>query len=65
MFAKYREMYPHTMIYSVDLRGYGTTVFDGSVIKIAGWSEKIFDLMAKAATDKDALVNSIRAVTWD
>ena len=65
LFAKYREMYPHTMIYSVDLRGYGTTVFDGSVIKIAGWSEKIFDLMAQAATDKDALVNSIRAVTWD
>lgn len=64
LFTQYRKLYPHTMIYSVDLRGYGTTVFDGSVIKIAGWSEKIFDIMSKAATDKDALVNSIRAVSW-
>jgi 60 kDa SS-A/Ro ribonucleoprotein len=65
LFKKYRAMNPTANIYSVDLKGYGTTVFDGSVVKIAGWSEKIFDIMAKSATDKDAMVNEIRAVSWN
>jgi 60 kDa SS-A/Ro ribonucleoprotein len=65
LFKKYRAINPNATVYSVDLKGYGNTVFDGSVIKIAGWSEKIFDIMAKSATDKDALVNEIRTISWN
>jgi len=46
LFQKYKkEVNPNLMAYSVDLRGYGNTLFKDSVITVAGWSDKIFDMM--------------------
>jgi len=45
LFEKYRTISPETMVYSVDLKGYGNTMFAGNVVKMSGWSEKIFQIM--------------------
>ncbi len=64
LFSEYKKINPTFKCYSVDLKGYGTTVFDGSVIKISGWSEKIFDIMKFAEQDKNALVNEIKKIEF-
>ncbi len=62
LFSEYKKINPAFRCYSIDLKGYGTTVFDGSVIKISGWSEKIFDIMKYAEQDKNALINAINKI---
>ncbi len=62
LFSAYKNINPNFRCYSVDLKGYGTTVFDGSVIKISGWSEKIFDIMKFAEQDKNALIHEIEKI---
>lgn len=64
LFSDYKKINPSFRCYSVNLKGYGTTVFDGSVIKISGWSEKIFDIMKFAETDKNALINEIKKIQF-
>jgi 60 kDa SS-A/Ro ribonucleoprotein len=60
LYQKYKnEVNPSARVYSVDLKGYGTNVFDESVIKIAGWSDKIFDIMKVMEQDKKALIKTI------
>lgn len=50
-------------VYSFDLMGYGTMQFpESNVFCIAGFSEKIFDIMALLETDKKALINSIDSI---
>ncbi|MCB0516996.1 MAG: TROVE domain-containing protein [Chitinophagales bacterium] len=50
-------------VYSYDLQGYGTMQFpEANVFCIAGFSEKIFDVMKLLETDKNALVNTIKSV---
>ncbi len=50
-------------IYSVDLAGYGSLQFpESKVATMAGFSEKMFDVMAMAETDPAALIKRIRAV---
>jgi len=52
---------PH--IYSLDLCGMGTMQFpENRVYAIAGFSEKIFDVMKMLETDRSALVNTIKNV---
>lgn len=65
LFSDYKKINPDVRCYSVNLKGYGTTVFDGSVIKIGGWSEKIFDIMKNAEQDKSAMLNEIKAISFD
>jgi hypothetical protein len=65
LFSEYKKINPGFRCYSIDLKGYGTTVFDGSVIKISGWSEKIFDIMKFAEQDKNALINEIKKISFD
>lgn len=62
LFSEYKKINPDFRCYSIDLKGCGTTVFDGSVIKMSGWSEKIFEIMKFAETDKNALINTIKKV---
>jgi 60 kDa SS-A/Ro ribonucleoprotein len=45
LFQHYRQMNPDVITYSVDLKGYGNTLFDKGVMTIGGWSEKLFDMM--------------------
>ena len=62
------EMYKNNhhcnpLIYDIDLAGYGDMQFpEQSVVCLAGWSEKIFDLMKFAETDKQALIKTIEKV---
>ncbi len=50
-------------IYSFDLQGYGTLQFPQSkVFCLAGFSEKVFDLMSILKEDRNALVNQIKEV---
>ena len=62
LFQRFRRFSPDTMVYSIDLRGYGNTLFSDGVIELAGWSDKIFELMELAETDKQALIKEIEAI---
>lgn len=62
LYQKYMSMFPDTYVYSVDLRGYGTTVFGSNVLELSGWSDKIFDVMQLMETDKDAFIKKIEAI---
>jgi 60 kDa SS-A/Ro ribonucleoprotein len=64
LFQEYRKINPDFMCYSIDLKGYSTTVFDKGVTKLAGMSEKIFELMAKIETDKHSLVKEIEQIEF-
>jgi 60 kDa SS-A/Ro ribonucleoprotein len=51
------------LIYSFDLKGYGTLQFpEQSVFAIAGFSDKTFDLMKLMETDKKALIKEINKI---
>lgn len=51
-------------LYSIDLAGYGSLQFPQErVFTMAGFSEKLFELMPKLESDKNALVNEIEAVS--
>lgn len=50
-------------VYSFDLNGHGTMQLpEQNVICIAGFSEKVFDIIKLTETDKKALLNTIKAV---
>ncbi len=50
-------------IYSFDLNSYGTMQFpEKNVYCIAGFSEKVFDIMKMLEADKKALINTIKSV---
>jgi len=59
----YEKRHGKVHFYNFDLRGYGTTMFPTErVYEIAGFSEKVFDIMKVLEQDKDALVHKIEAV---
>lgn len=62
-YNRYKEKYnPDCKMYSIDLAGYGTLqVPEKDVYCLAGFSEKIFDVMKYLEEDKDALLNIINA----
>lgn len=52
-------------VYMFDLGGYGTTQLndnDSKVFQLAGFNEKVFDVMQLLETDRKALVNAINAI---
>ena len=54
---------PDCKMYSIDLAGYGTMQLpEKDVFCLAGFSEKIFDLMKFFEEDKDALINAVKSV---
>jgi 60 kDa SS-A/Ro ribonucleoprotein len=63
-FKRYKNKYSaDPFVYSFNLNDYGTLMFpEKKVCAIAGWSEKIFDLMKILETDKDALINEIEKI---
>jgi len=60
LFPAYKKINPDVKVYSVDLKGYRSTVFTGDVVQLSGWSEKIFDIIKMTEIDKNALVNTIK-----
>ena len=63
-FEKYKKRTgANPFVYSFDLTGLGTAQLPaGKIFCFAGFSDKVFDLMKMAETDRSALVNTIHAV---
>lgn len=63
-FAKYKKKYDaNPFVYSWDLAGYSTLQFpESNVFALAGFSDKVFDIMKLMETDKKALYNEINAI---
>lgn len=63
-FAQYKNKYnANPYIYSWDLKGYGTLQFpESSIFCLAGFSEKVFDVMKIMETDKKALIKAINSI---
>lgn len=61
-FNTYKKNYGvNPVVYSFDLNGYGTLQFpENNVYALAGFSDKIFDVMSLLETDKKALINKIK-----
>lgn len=61
-FAVYKQKYEaNPYLYSFDLKNYGSMQFpEPNVFAIAGFSEKVFDIMKLMEQDKKALVNEIK-----
>ncbi|MFW6275316.1 MAG: hypothetical protein ACOC2M_01625, partial [bacterium] len=52
-------------VYSFDLNSYGNMQFpEQNVFCLAGFSDKVFDIMKLLEQDKNALVNEIRKVSF-
>jgi len=63
--AQYRQKHGvNSHIFSVDMAGYGTLQFpENRVYAMAGFSEKIFDVMALFEQDREALISTIKNYT--
>lgn len=63
-FAEYRRKYDvNPFVYSFDLTGYGSLQFpEQQVFALAGFSDKVFDIMKLLETDRMALVHKIEKV---
>jgi len=63
-FKEYCKKYKcQSHIYSIDLKGYGTLQFpENKVYALAGFSDKVFDLMKMLEQDRQALIHKIEAV---
>lgn len=50
-------------VYNWDLQGYGTLQFpERNTATLAGWSDKVFDIMKMVETDKRALIKQIASI---
>jgi hypothetical protein len=61
-FAEYKKKFGcNPNIYSFDLAGHGSMQFpEGNVCAVAGFSEKIFDVIKTLEQDKNALIDTIK-----
>jgi hypothetical protein len=64
MWKRYRKINPNAKLYLFDLAGYGQTpvkVRDNGVHVIAGWSDRVFDILHRIENKQGALdeINSI------
>lgn len=66
-FEAYRRTHQASpYVYSFDLAGYGTIQLpDNKTFLMAGFSDKIFDLMKHMETDRISLVKMIKSLSWD
>lgn len=66
LWKQYKAIAPHAKLYLFDLAGYGNVplnVMRDDVFLIAGWSDKIFDVL-KAIEDGSNAVKLIQAIEW-
>lgn len=65
-FEAYKKRYDvDPLVYSFDLQGYGSLQFsEHKIVTIAGFSEKVFDLMAKSEVNPNALLDEIKNFSW-
>lgn len=61
--SEYKQLNPEVKIYSWDLRNAGTMQFpQNNVYCLAGWSDKVFDIMKLLESDKQALLTEIEKI---
>jgi 60 kDa SS-A/Ro ribonucleoprotein len=65
-FAEYKNKYGATpFVYSFDLKGYGSMQFpENNVFALAGFSEKVFDIMKMMEQDRKVLLNEIKKISF-
>lgn len=65
-FKNYKDKYKaDPFIYSFDLKNYGTMQFpERNVFALAGFSEKVFDIMKYMEADKESLIKAIGTVDF-
>jgi hypothetical protein len=63
-FSTYKTKFSASpFVYSINLNDYGTIMFpERNVFLLAGWSEKIFDIIKLLETDKDAMLSEIEKI---
>lgn len=62
--SKYKELAPDAKLYLFDLAGYGQSpvrIKDNDVVLIAGWSDKIFDMLA-AIENGSSVIEEIKKI---
>lgn len=66
IFNRYKAAYSaNPKVYSFNLSDSGTIQFpEANIFCIAGWSEKIFDVMKLLETDRNALIKEIEAIEF-
>ena len=66
MFEQYKTRTgANPFVYSFDLAGYGSLQLpEQKVFCLAGFSDKVFDIMQLLESDREALVRAIRGVEW-
>lgn len=63
LFQKYRKINPNVKVYTVDLKGYGNAMTtDEGMLKLTGWSEKIFDIMQTSEVEPQAIVKVVEQI---
>lgn len=64
-FAEYQKKYDVApRVYSFDLKGYGTLQFPQErVYCLAGWSDRVFEIMEKLDRDPHAMVREVEAIS--
>jgi hypothetical protein len=65
LFKDFRKMYPSTKVISVDIhQTSGTTVFNKNmgVTQVAGWSDKIFDVISSSTIGYKAIIEEIEKI---
>ena len=64
-FAAYQKKYDVApRVYSFDLKGYGTLQFPQErVYCLAGWSDRVFEVMQKLDSDPEAMVSEVEAIS--
>jgi len=63
-YQDYTRKYGTPYIYSIDLTGYGTTMFkqNGKLCTLAGYSAHIYETIKRYETDPNALLTEIKAI---
>jgi hypothetical protein len=63
-FQTYKSKYGEPFIYTVDIQGYGTTMFKpgNKLIQLFGYSADIYEMIKKAEVDPKAILREIEAI---
>ena len=63
-FQSYKSKHGEPFIYTVDIQGYGTTMFKpgNKLVQLFGYSADIYEMIKKAEVDPKAILTEIEAI---
>lgn len=67
LLTKYMEINPEVKVYTINLKGYNNdmTPQNAQIMKLTGWSDKIFDIMERNEIAPGVMVKEVDAVSLD